>query len=289
MTTFSQIKKTKYLKTWRKKLQTFVPRKLKYTIVAEFLNILISRTNLLDGKGRPPKFIEYGGEGDFFNSGNNMIGLMSKRANLKDGICVTEIGCGIGRMPVAISNRFSEIKYVGFDIVKYGISWCQKFFNRKRLPYHFYHANIYNGFYNPKGTQSAQEYVFPIPDGSQDLIFATSVFTHMPIDEIRHYLNEIYRCLKPDGMAYFTCFQLDHAARSRISQKTTLFSFQNEVSGYYVESIDEPELAIAYDDLTFSTLARGARLEILNFFPGSWRGEHSEAFQDAYLLKRVNN
>ena len=40
---------------------------------------------------------------------------------------------------------------------------------------------------------------FPFSDGSFESVLLASVFTHMPLPEIRNYLNEISRVLSPHG------------------------------------------------------------------------------------------
>src|SRR4051812_16426449 len=45
-----------------------------------------------------------------------------------------------------------------------------------------------------------------VPDGSVDRVWAGSVFTHLTEPEIVHYMKEIRRVLKPDGLAYATFF-----------------------------------------------------------------------------------
>jgi hypothetical protein len=45
-------------------------------------------------------------------------------------------------------------------------------------------------------TQRADRYVFPFPDETFDVIFATSVFTHSVPASARQYAREIARLLK---------------------------------------------------------------------------------------------
>ena len=274
----------KYASGWKKKLKALVPRRLKYTLLADVIELLLRKTRLLDGEEEPPRFIEFGG-GGFIPTGNALVALMAARTGLTDGASVVDIGSGIGRNAVALSKRFANLSYVGFDIVRYGTLWCRKRFSGSP-GYQFIHADIFNSFYNPRGTESALGYRFPVVDGTTDLIFATSVFTHMPRAEVEHYLRESARCMKPGAAAYFTCFILDEEARRQIESGQTLFRFLHPRDGGHVESLSEPDLAVGFDGPVIEAMARDAGLEVEAFYPGNWRGLPYEDFQDAYVLRR---
>jgi len=279
----SILKRLKYASGWRKKLKALIPRRLKYTVLSDLLEFLISRTPLLDGKGEPPRFIEFAG-GGFIPIGNHLVGLMVTRAGLTDGTTVVDIGSGIGRTAVALSKRFANISYFGFDVVRFGVTWCQKHF--AAVPsYRFQHANIFNSFYNPRGSETARTYRFPVPGRSADFVFATSVFTHMPRVEVAHYLRETTRCLKPGGTAYFTCFIVDAESRRQIEAGVPLFRFRYSRDGSFIESLEEPDLGVAYEKADFEAMAAEASLEVVAFYPGSWRGISYQDFQDAYVLR----
>jgi len=268
---------------WKKRLKARIPRRLKYTVLSDVIEFLIAHTPILDGNGEPPAFIEFGG-GGFIPVGNHLVELMATRADLADGMTVVDIGSGIGRNAVALSKRFGSISYVGFDVVRFGVRWCQKHF--ATMPnFRFQHANIFNSFYNPRGCERAETYQFPVPTHSADFIFATSVFTHMPRAEVTHYLSETARCLKAGGRAYFTCFILDAESRKQIEAGVSFFGFRCARDGSLVESLEEPDLAVAYERQMFEGMAVRAGLEVVAFYPGSWRGIGYEDFQDAYVLR----
>lgn len=273
----------KYVSGWKKKAKAVIPRHFKYTFFADVIEFLIKKTSILDGDDEPPPFIEFGG-GEFIPIGNALAQLMTERASLNDGIKIIDVGSGIGRNAVALSKLFHNIDYTGFDVVKYGVRWCEKRFSD--LPqFRFIHANIYNSFYNPRGTESALTYRFPVSSHSAEFVFATSVFTHMPRAEVAHYLSEFARCMKPGGKAYFTCFVLDAESRQQIDLNKTLFCFPYTGEGSFLESQREPDLAVAFDDQTFNDIIRESGLEVVNFYPGHWRGLPYKDFQDAFVLQ----
>ena len=276
--------KLRYLSSLKSKLKGLVPRSVKYTLLADCIELLTSKTRFLDGEDEPPSLIEYGG-GGFVPIGNHLVELMMARAGLADGMVVVDIGCGIGRVAVAMSKRLRAISYVGFDVVKYGILWCRKRFSA--LPgYRFVHANIFNTFYNPRGSEAASSYRFPVSDSTADFVCATSVFTHMPGSEVTHYLRETSRCMKRGAKAYFTVFILDHESRRQIEANRTPFKFQYRYQEAYAEAPDEPDLAVAYDRSAFEAMVVDAGLEVVAFYPGNWRKLPYEDFQDAYVLAK---
>ncbi|PYQ96556.1 MAG: hypothetical protein DMF96_17955 [Acidobacteria bacterium] len=276
--------KLRYASGLKGKLKALVPRRVKYTLLADCIELVLARTHFLDGADEPPSFMDYSG-GGFVPIGNHLVQLMMARAGLADGMVVVDIGCGIGRMAVAMSKRLREIRYVGFDVVKYGILWCRKRFSA--LPgYRFVHANIFNTFYNPRGSEAGSSYRFPVSDSTADFVCATSVFTHMPASEVTHYLRETSRCMKRGAKAYFTAFILDQESRGQIETNLTLLTFRQEHQGAYVETPDEPDLAVAYDESAFEAMVVRSGLEVVAFYPGNWRKLPYEDFQDAYVLAK---
>ena len=276
------ISSLRYAEGWKKKVKALIPRHWKYTIVADLIDATLRHTSLLDGGDEPPAFIEFGG-GGFVPIGDKLVDLMITRAGLKNGMAVIDVGSGIGRSAVAISKRLTAVRYLGFDIVRYGVTWCRKRF--ARAPgFAFLHADIFNSFYNPRGKESALMFRFPAQDASADFVFATSVFTHMQRRDVEHYLMESARCMKPQATAYFTCFVMDEESRARIGQGATLFRFQNAAEGVFLESTEEPDLAVAFERSDFQAMAERAGLEVCGFYPGSWRGLDYPDYQDAYVL-----
>jgi len=83
--------------------------------------------------------------------------------------------------------------YDGLDIVKQGVDWCNKHIHRRHPNFNFHHADIYNKQYNPNGKLRATDFRFPFPDDSYDFVFLTSVFTHILVDDVEHYTDEIRR------------------------------------------------------------------------------------------------
>lgn len=116
-----------------------------------------------------------------------------------------DVGCGSGRMALPLTGYLnSEGRYAGFDISQKAIAWCQEHITSAHPNFQFEVSDIYNSLYNPKGKYQSLDFRFPYPDASFDVVFLTSVFTHMFPPDVEHYLDEISRVLKPGGRCLCT-------------------------------------------------------------------------------------
>ena len=66
------------------------------------------------------------------------------------------------------------------------------------------HLNVHNLRYNPSGEPLDASFRFPFPEGSFDLIYLYSVFSHMISADIRVYLHDFQRLLGRTGWVCFT-------------------------------------------------------------------------------------
>jgi SAM-dependent methyltransferase len=94
---------------------------------------------------------------------------------------ILDFGCGCGRMLLWMEEQGRTRALHGTDIDAEAIAWC-----RKHIPY-------------AKLSVNGADPPLPFPDGTFDLIFNHSVFTH--IDERRQdaWLAELHRVTRPGG------------------------------------------------------------------------------------------
>ena len=116
------------------------------------------------------------------------------------GETVLDIGCGCGRTARFLMLR-PDIRYVGFDVFKPATEWADKHLvplapGRLR----FEHFDAYSAHYNPRGAKKAIDIRFPVDDGTVDVAFAASLFTHLLEPDAVHYLEESARCLRRGGV-----------------------------------------------------------------------------------------
>jgi SAM-dependent methyltransferase len=164
-------------------------------------------------------------------------------AGLTPGDAVLEPGCGTGRMAKPLSRYLTSGSYDGFDVVPSAIEWCEQ--NIKHPNFRFRHVDVRNRYYNPDGSLDPQTFEFPCSGESFDFAFLTSVFTHMLPPEVRHYLSELRRVLRPGGRCLMTFFLLNgDSVRVRDSGPQRQFAHRGD--GYCYEVPGAPEAAVGY-------------------------------------------
>jgi ubiquinone/menaquinone biosynthesis C-methylase UbiE len=106
---------------------------------------------------------------------------------LSAGHQIIDIGCGSGRLSSALTNRFGQqISYLGTDVVPQLLDFAR--------------------------TRADKTYQFLLTDGltipadgaSIDFVTAFSVFTHLKHREIKTYLKDVHRVLRPRGKFVFS-------------------------------------------------------------------------------------
>lgn len=192
-----------------------------------------------------------------------------------DGM-VLDAGCGPGRMVSPLTKYLTKNgRYEGFDIVPEWIDWCQREISSRYSNFHFIHADIYNGKYNPDGKLRASEYQFPYENETFDLVFLASVFTHMLPNDLENYLREVARVLKNGGRSLITYFLINEESQSLIdaglASKKRDFKFYRE--GYRTANPDKPEARVAYDEADIRKLYPSLGLSIVEpIHYGRWCG-----------------
>ena len=152
-------------------------------------------------------------------------------------------------------------------------------------------ADIYNKAFNPTGRYQAKEYTFPFSDNTFDFIFLTSVFTHMLLEDVQHYVAEIIRLLKPHGRVFSTWFLVNDASKTLMQANKDvpqiLQEYDNE-GKCFVEYTKVPEEMVGYEEKYIETLFRENSLFIE--FPiryGRWCKRSSfTCYQDIIVAEK---
>ena len=186
---------------------------------------------------------------------------------------VLEAGCGTGMDAMLLTSRLSPAgRYTGFDISARNVAWCMGKIGTRFPNFRFLHFDIRNETYNRRGTLAPTAVTFPERDGVVDRFIAQSVFTHLLADVAAHYLRELRRVLRPDGLAMVSCFLgTPEEIRASAQSPTPVFRFIHEHSpGVHVHSRRRPSDSVAYERQTFERLLADAGLTVTKLLPGYW-------------------
>lgn len=235
-----------------------------------------------------------GGVDTFEVISRHHIAVLRKHLGLHWDDNVLEIGCGIGRDAIPLTKILTpEATYLGIDIIRPSIEFCQANIAARYPNFTFAHFDVEDKLHNPTGTQEMTNYVLPRPDQSVDKVFGWSVFTHMWERDIRHYLKEFHRVLKPGGRALLTCYVLTPEIIAK-AQETNLtkfnIRFEHQVNDHcWVNDLEFPLGSIGYSPEAFRSMVDNAGLVMeRDFLRGAWSGYHAEPEdgQDALVLVR---
>lgn len=238
----------------------------------------------------PPKGMIFTGSGDFRKQGRELTEKFVKLGGLKPTHRVLDIGSGIGRIAVGLTDFLNEKgSYEGFDVIERGVVWCQNNITTRFPNFKFQYTPLKNDLYRNDGA-SAANFTFPYDDNEFDFIVLTSVFTHMMSEEVKHYLSEIKRVLKDDGKCFATFFVLDEFSTESMQNKKD-FNFPYDYGHYKLmdDKIKSANIAFQEDYLQKKLVAEnGLQLEAL--YKGWWSGRNrnqSESFQDIAIIKKA--
>jgi ubiquinone/menaquinone biosynthesis C-methylase UbiE len=177
-------------------------------------------------------------------------GIVSPRSTIVD------IGSGCGRYAHHMRDyefkdeRFSG-RYYGIDIDQEMLDWCRRHFDAPRFT--FVHSSHTSKTYE-NAAPGSQTFRLPIDDNNADLVFSTSLYTHLLEAEIDNYTREAARVLKPGGYMAMYVFSMTNPPPTYGTRHT----FKHRIGPAYVESLANPEAAVAYEDPYLINLAKQA-------------------------------
>ncbi len=118
-----------------------------------------------------------------YNQMHEWMKILEKHGfNLRTVRSIMELGCGSARL-IRLLKCIDGIRLVGCDLRADHIEWCRKNISG---------VEFYTNELTPP-LQFAQ-------DNSFDLVFASSVFTHIPMDTQALWIQEMHRILRPGGI-----------------------------------------------------------------------------------------
>jgi len=230
------------------------------------------------GEPTPPRHLirssGYGGNVTVFRrEGKKQLRYCVELAGLKPDGGILEVGSGMGRLAAALTKYLNETgKYEGLDVNRVGVGWCQRRITPRYPNFRFHLIGVLNRTYNPSGKIKQTEYEFPYSNESFDLVFSYSVFTHMVLEDFTHYLSEISRVLKTDGICINSFLLLNAESLRLIETGQSLFNPENQL-GLSRFAGKDPESTIAHDESDVRSAYWSSRLQIAEPIRyGGWPG-----------------
>jgi SAM-dependent methyltransferase len=251
----------------------------------DWLSANLARNRFLPA---PPTELKFCGDGDYRAIGAEFLGHFVRLADLRPDERVLDIGCGVGRMAVPLTQYLSEAgRYDGVDIVRKGITWCERTISPVYPNFRFQHLDLDHPLYNPEGSGLAEHVRLPFPDASFDFICLVSVLTHLDTAVLTNYAREVARLLAPGGRCFATAFLMNAPAREGLRSGGARLAFDPDATGpeFYADR-GAPLAAIAFDEDHF--LEKFLRFERRRRRPpvyGSWSGRRSASFQDICVFE----
>lgn len=228
---------------------------------------------------------------EFKKNGEDFLNYLKEICDLKPDAQVLDVGCGIGRKTIPLTKYLNENgRYEGFDITGIGIEWCKKNITPKYPNFNFNRVDVYNKYYNPTAEILAEEFKFPYPDETFDLVFLGSVFTHMMPEEVDNYLSEISRTLKPNGKSFISFFLSNEEILQLMESRKSDIDFKYEMDNYRTTNLRIPEDVVCYDESFIRKLYQKNGFKVIEpIYYGSWSGiDDYLDYQDIILAVKKN-
>lgn len=172
-----------------------------------------------------------------------------------------DFGCGCGRV-IRHWKGFPHLRSHGTDYNPQLVAWCAGAL--------------------PSAAFATNNLAPPLPhrDGSFDLLYSISVFTHLPEELQRPWMDELARVLRPGGVAMITT-----KGRSRLDALTVSERRRFDRGELVVQEARHAggNLCAAFHPERYVREALSERLEVLDFVPATAESEQS---QDVTVFKK---
>lgn len=216
----------------------------------------------------------------------------------KENNQILDIGCGTGLLSIA-ADPFIQGggAYTGIDVMIKDIE-----FNKNHYPketHQFIHHDVANRMYAEE--QKGQQLPWKISSDYYDLMTALSVWTHLTEKDAKYYLTEVDRVLKPAAKAVISFFYLDdiyEQSSERRNKDISAFHNSSPKEWTFDQNAYEskewktpkwtsiPEIAIGVTPKGLESAIADLSLELVNYYPGSWKEQAGIFFQDILIFEK---
>ncbi len=238
---------------------------------------------------QPPADLHFVGDGDYRAIGAEFLEHLVQRADLTPADRVLDIGCGVGRLALPLTQFLVSGSYDGIDTVSAGIAWCDATITPVYPNVRFRHLDLRHPLYNPSGAIATKSVRLPFEDASFDLVCMISVLTHLDREDVVRYAAEVSRLLAPGGRCFATAFLMNPPARAALLDGNGRIGFDGSQPGpTYFAIKDAPLAAIAFDeDFLMEPFFRHGLQRRNPAAYGSWSGRSGVSFQDICIFDKA--
>ena len=202
---------------------------------------------------------------DLGRLGFHALGSSLRRSGADPGSVgrVLDFGCGVGRV-LRHWKQFPSLDIHGTDLSADMVAWDQ--------------ANLSFATFSTNGVEPRLNY----PANSFGLIYALSVFTHLPVDIQLTWWAELVRITRPGGLLYFTTHGVRYRALLSAEQQAAFDAGEMVVTGSQLPGSNHcaafhPKICVERE------FAGGFGLQLLEHMP---RGALGNPEQDSYLVRK---
>lgn len=208
----------------------------------------------------------------FLDSALELIELATNLVELRPDDRALDVGCGCGRVALPLQAFLSESgSYVGFDLNEEYVNWCEANIAKDDDRFSFHHIDLISSSYNPAGTKSAADFVFP-EIGAIDVAILSSVITHMYPPEIEQYVQNLAKVTVQGGRCMISALLMNDKAKRAVREKTTIFNFDHRVGeSCWTFNEENPLDGISCDEQWLCELFYKHGFEIEKLEYGNWR------------------
>jgi len=234
------------------------------------------------------QFVPAGPSGSVRKTRQAFLDKIYTRGKLKPSHSVLEIGPGIGRFALPITQFLQPYGcFKGLEILPQAVKYCNYHIGSRFKNFNMFLVDINNQMYNESGQLTAAEYRFPFEDSEFDLVYLQSVFTHMMFPGVANYIAEISRVLKPGGHCVATYFVLNDETHQLITEGKATQTFLIKEGDSYTNVKEKPETAVAFEEpLVVSTHAKYNLKVVDPIDYGFWRGIKARVPQDVVVARK---
>jgi 2-polyprenyl-3-methyl-5-hydroxy-6-metoxy-1,4-benzoquinol methylase len=180
--------------------------------------------------------------------------------SLDERVAILDFGCGCGRVIRRLARVPGSVH--GSDLNADAVAWCR--------------ANLPFGRFEQNGLAPPLAYT----DGQFDLVYALSVFTHLPLELQHAWVDELERVLQPGGFLLLTTHGERYLERLRPDERAAFT--RGEVVVRF-ERVAGTNLCTTFHPPAYVVGTLRRSLELVDAVP---EGAKGNPHQDLFLLRK---